>query len=291
MAETGVDFISVGALTHSAPALDLSLHLEAVVIRLAVALAAAALVVPQAAGAAPLDELLGCCRSREAARTGSAPRSCRASTARPSTPRSRYPTNAPRKGLPLIVFLHGFLTDKGEYLSRRPRRAQTQTGAATPTRPSSGTTSGGPRRGTRCSTTAPSGQGASGGQVGPARRHLEVRDTHHLTGLLVDDPRLRLRPRRVAVLGSSYGGGQAWLLLTTRGEGSAAGCRGVAQSGWPDRPPRRSGAAVHMDQPAPSAAAERARHGHADRDRKDEHRRRPDGHGQHKAAPRRWSAG
>jgi nicotinate-nucleotide pyrophosphorylase (carboxylating) len=30
VAETGVDFISVGALTHSAPALDLSLHLESV---------------------------------------------------------------------------------------------------------------------------------------------------------------------------------------------------------------------------------------------------------------------
>ena len=28
-AETGVDFISVGALTHSAPALDLSLRLKA----------------------------------------------------------------------------------------------------------------------------------------------------------------------------------------------------------------------------------------------------------------------
>jgi nicotinate-nucleotide pyrophosphorylase (carboxylating) len=29
IAETGVDFISVGALTHSAPALDLSLRIEA----------------------------------------------------------------------------------------------------------------------------------------------------------------------------------------------------------------------------------------------------------------------
>jgi nicotinate-nucleotide pyrophosphorylase (carboxylating) len=28
VAETGVDYISVGALTHSAPALDLSLQLE-----------------------------------------------------------------------------------------------------------------------------------------------------------------------------------------------------------------------------------------------------------------------
>ena len=30
VASTGVDFISVGALTHSAPALDLSLLLEAI---------------------------------------------------------------------------------------------------------------------------------------------------------------------------------------------------------------------------------------------------------------------
>jgi len=29
IAETGVDFISVGAITHSAPALDLSLEVEA----------------------------------------------------------------------------------------------------------------------------------------------------------------------------------------------------------------------------------------------------------------------
>jgi nicotinate-nucleotide pyrophosphorylase (carboxylating) len=29
VAETGVDFISVGAITHSAPALDISLELEA----------------------------------------------------------------------------------------------------------------------------------------------------------------------------------------------------------------------------------------------------------------------
>jgi nicotinate-nucleotide pyrophosphorylase (carboxylating) len=29
IAETGVDFISVGALTHSAPALDLSMYLDA----------------------------------------------------------------------------------------------------------------------------------------------------------------------------------------------------------------------------------------------------------------------
>jgi nicotinate-nucleotide pyrophosphorylase (carboxylating) len=29
IAQTGVDFISVGSLTHSAPALDISMHVEA----------------------------------------------------------------------------------------------------------------------------------------------------------------------------------------------------------------------------------------------------------------------
>ena len=126
----------------------------------------------------------------------------------------------PRRGLPLVVFLHGFLTDKSEYLS--------ETAGGT-----------GPDRGGNAYKTvewnnvwfasrgyavlnySARGQGSSGGQVGLASRELEVRDTQHLTGLLVDQRRLRLRPRRVAVLGSSYGGGQAWLLLTTRGEGAA----------------------------------------------------------------------
>ena len=39
------------------------------------------------------------------------------------------------------------------------------------------------------------GHGDSGGQIGLASRDVEVRDTHHLTGLLVDDARLRARGR------------------------------------------------------------------------------------------------
>jgi pimeloyl-ACP methyl ester carboxylesterase len=132
------------------------------------------------------------------------------------------PARSPRKLLPLIVFLHGFLNDKTEYLS------QTQGGT-------------GPDRGGAAYKTvlwnnvwfasrgyavlnySARGQGASGGQIGLASKELEVRDTQFLTGLLVDDaalahPLVRIAPRRVAVIGSSYGGGQTWLLLTTRGD-------------------------------------------------------------------------
>ena len=176
---------------------------------------------PPAAHAAPLDELLAGCQAR-ASPDRVAHRICTAPVASfdgtPLDATLTLPARTPRRGLPLVVFLHGFLTDKSEYLS--------ETAAGT-----------GPDRGGNAYKTvewnnvwfasrgyavlnySARGQGASGGQVGLASKELEVRDTHHLTGLLVDDPRLRIRPRRVAVLGSSYGGGQAWLLLTTRGEG------------------------------------------------------------------------
>jgi len=173
------------------------------------------------ASAAPLDDLLGSCQERTSP-DGVAHSICTAPVATfdgtPLDTTLTLPARAPRRGLPLVVFLHGFLTDKAEYLS--------ETAAGT-----------GPDRGGSAYKTvrwnnvwfasrgyavlnySARGQGSSGGQVGLASRELEVRDTHHLTGLLVDDRRLRLRPRRVAVLGSSYGGGQAWLLLTTRGDG------------------------------------------------------------------------
>ena len=41
-----------------------------------------------------------------------------------------------------------------------------------------------------------------------------MRDTQHLTGLLVDDG--TAKRRKVAAVGGSYGGGQAWLLATAR---------------------------------------------------------------------------
>jgi fermentation-respiration switch protein FrsA (DUF1100 family) len=70
------------------------------------------------------------------------------------------------------------------------------------------------------------GHGASEGEIGLASKHVEVRDTRHLTGLLVDDATSRDRlaridRRKIGVIGSSYGGGQAWLLLTTRGAGAS----------------------------------------------------------------------
>jgi hypothetical protein len=49
-----------------------------------------------------------------------------------------------------------------------------------------------------------------------------VRDTQHLTGLLVDRgaPLARIDRARIGVIGGSYGGGQTWLLMTTRRDDS-----------------------------------------------------------------------
>src|SRR3712207_5234796 len=62
------------------------------------------------------------------------------------------------------------------------------------------------------------GHGESGGQINLASRDFEVRDTQHLTGLLVDRarPLARIDRKRIGVIGGSYGGGQTWLLMTTR---------------------------------------------------------------------------
>lgn len=130
------------------------------------------------------------------------------------------PARTPRGRLPLVVFLHGFLADKTEYLS------DTREGT-------------GPDRGSNAYKTvewnniwfasrgyavlnySARGQGDSGGEIGLASKDLEVRDTRFLTSLLADDrisgaPLLRVDRKRIGVIGSSYGGGQAWLLLTTR---------------------------------------------------------------------------
>ena len=170
------------------------------------------------------------------------------------------PARRSRRALPLVVFLHGFLNSKGEYLSE--------------TREGTGPDRGGEAyktvrwnnvwfasRGYAVLNYSARGQGDSGGSIDLASRHTEVRDTHHLTGLLADDSRTRgrlarIHPRRVAALGGSYGGGQTWLLLTTRG-------RGARQYGsWVS--PRRAGhapgrgrAPVHVVGPAPVAGAQR----------------------------------
>ena len=134
------------------------------------------------------------------------------------------PARRSRRALPLVVFLHGFLNSKREYLSE--------------TREGTGPDRGGEAyktvrwnnvwfasRGYAVLNYSARGQGDSGGTIDLASKYTEVRDTHYLTGLLADDSRTRgrlarIHPRRVAALGGSYGGGQTWLLLTTRGAGA-----------------------------------------------------------------------
>ena len=127
------------------------------------------------------------------------------------------PAKKTRKKLPLIAFLHGFLADKTEYLS------ETKNGT-------------GPDRGANAYKTvhwnnvwfasrgyevlnySHRGHGNSGGQIELASKYYEVRDAQYLTGVLADaGPALaRIDPRRIGVIGSSYGGGMAWMLLASR---------------------------------------------------------------------------
>lgn len=121
---------------------------------------------------------------------------------------------APARGRPLVVFLHGLLADKGEYLS--------VTSAGTG---SYKTVHWNNRwfaaRGYAVVNYSARGHGASGGQINLASKNVEVRDARWLTAAVVDARTLaHVDGERVAVLGSSYGGGQAWLLMTTRPDGS-----------------------------------------------------------------------
>ena len=131
---------------------------------------------------------------------------------------------SPRARLPLIVFLHGFLNSKREQLS------ETRTG--------NGPDRGGEvyktmrwnnvwfaSRGYAVLNYTARGHDGSDGQIQLASKDFEVRDTRYLTGLLADDaeavaPLVRVNPLKLAVLGGSYGGGQAWMLLTTRADPS-----------------------------------------------------------------------
>src|SRR4051812_493856 len=122
---------------------------------------------------------------------------------------------APRRGRPLVVFLHGLLADKGEYL------AKTTDGAG-----SYKTVHWNNRwfaaHGYAVLNYSARGHGASGGEINLASKDIEVRDARTLASAVVDARALaRVDGTRLAVLGSSYGGGQAWLLLTTRPAGSA----------------------------------------------------------------------
>jgi pimeloyl-ACP methyl ester carboxylesterase len=113
------------------------------------------------------------------------------------------PVDAPRNP-PLVVVLHGLLADKTEYLS------PTYDGAG-----SYKTVHWNNRwfasRGWAVLNYSARGNGASGGQIELSSKAFEVRDAQWMITHMAD----RVGASRVAVLGSSYGGGQAWLLLTT----------------------------------------------------------------------------
>ena len=121
-----------------------------------------------------------------------------------------------RRSLPLVVFLHGLLASKDEYLSKTA-------GGTGPDRGDAAYKTGDwnnvwfASRGYAVLTYSARGNGSSAGQIELASKEVEVRDARRLIGLLVDDRALaRVNPWRVGVVGSSYGGGQAWLLMTTR---------------------------------------------------------------------------
>ncbi len=135
------------------------------------------------------------------------------------------PAGASGRRLPLVVFLHGFLSSKTEYMSET-RRGLGPDRAGVEYKTVRWNNVWFASRGFAVLNYSARGNGDSSGQIGLASKDLEVEDTRYLTGLLVDDrdstERLaRIKPRRIAALGSSYGGGQTWLLLTTRGDGAS----------------------------------------------------------------------
>ena len=127
------------------------------------------------------------------------------------------PARPPRKrSLPLVVFLHGLLADKTEYLSTtRAGRGEDRGANAYKTIRWNNVWFA--SRGYAVLNYSARGHGGSAGSIELASKDVEVRDARRLIGLLVDAGGLvRIDPRKVGVIGSSYGGGQAWLLMTTR---------------------------------------------------------------------------
>jgi len=167
--------------------------------------------VPSVAKAAPLDALQ--------CHTDGAYRICEGKLAgfdgTPLDTTLTLPTRRPpRRGRPLVVFLHGLLADKGEYLSKTTEGTGSYKTVHWNNRWFAS-------RGYAVLNYSARGHGASGGEINLASKDVEVRDARRLAGLVVDARALaRVDGTRVAVLGSSYGGGQAWLLLTTRPDGS-----------------------------------------------------------------------
>ena len=113
--------------------------------------------------------------------------------------------------LPLIVFLHGFLSNKGEYISDTEEDAEDYKTVEFNNLWFAS-------RGYAVLNYDARGHGDSGGQIALASKEFEIRDTQHLTGLLVDDG--TAKRKKVAAVGGSYGGGQTWLLATVRGKGA-----------------------------------------------------------------------
>lgn len=127
------------------------------------------------------------------------------------------PAKRGKARIPLVTFLHGFLNQKQEYLS------ETREGLGADRGPDGYKTVRWNNvwfasRGYAVLNYSARGHGESGGQIGLSSRDGEVRDTQHLTGLLVDraGSLARIDRRKVGVIGGSYGGGQTWLLMTTR---------------------------------------------------------------------------
>src|SRR3954471_17839399 len=121
---------------------------------------------------------------------------------------------APAHGRPLVVFLHGLLADKSEYLSNTTAGTGSYKTVHWNNRWFAA-------RGYAVLNHRAPRHGTSGGEINLASKNVEVRDARTLIGDVVDARTLaRVNGERVAVLGSSYGGGQAWLLMTTRPDAS-----------------------------------------------------------------------
>ena len=119
------------------------------------------------------------------------------------------PRKVPKgRRLPLIVFIHGFLSNKTEYMSETAKDERDYKTVEF-------NNVWFAQRGYAVLNYSARGHGESGGQIGLASKHVEIRDTHHLSGLLVDDG--TANRNKVAAVGGSYGGGQSWLLMTVKG--------------------------------------------------------------------------
>lgn len=189
------------------------------------ALLALALAAPAAHAADPLDSLRkGCKTERSTDRRPSTYRICTGKVASFDGTELDVTLTTPARTrgrrLPLVVMLHGLLNSKGEYLADSRHGVRNRGADAYKTVRWNNVWFAG--RGYAVLNYTARGHGDSGGKIELASRDIEVRDTRHLTGLLTDEsvarrPLVRILPSRVGVIGGSYGGGQAWLLMTTRG--------------------------------------------------------------------------